>query len=194
VNGEGRGRDGQRAAEAETRSFLAEVWGWMKATVIALCAVVLIHEFGFNFSTVRGQSMQPTLQEGEWLFVDKAAMWLHPPRSGDIVILREPEQVRAGDHPYLVKRVVAVAGDEVEIRGAKLYVNGALRQEPYVDSAVEDGDYGPTVVGERQVFVMGDNRHRFASEDSRSFGAVPLRLIEGRADAILWPLERKGWL
>jgi signal peptidase I len=121
-------------------------------------------------------------------------VWLHPPRSGDIVILREPEQVRAGDRPYLVKRVVAVAGDEVEIRGAKLYVNGVERQEPYVDSAVEDGDYGPTVVGERQVFVMGDNRHRYASEDSRSFGAVPLKLIEGRADAILWPLAKKGWL
>jgi signal peptidase I len=188
--------DERRRPEAEggTRSFLGEVWEWTKATAAALLVVLLIHQFGFNFSTVRGQSMLPTIQEGEWLFVNKAVVRFGRLGRGDVVILREPSVVRSGDHPYLVKRVVAIAGDEVEIRRGKLYVNGREINEPYVDSPVEDGDYGPAVVGARQVFVMGDNRRRYASEDSRTFGAVPLALVQGRAEFILWPFSKKGWL
>jgi signal peptidase I len=186
-------RRGPEAA-AETRTFLVEVWDWAKVTAAALLVVLLIHQFGFNFSIVRGQSMLPTIQEGEWLFVNKAAVWLGQPRRGDVIIVKEPAVVSGGDRPYLVKRVVAVAGDEVEIRRGKLYVNGREASEPYVDSPVEDGDYGPTVVGARQVFVMGDNRRRQASEDSRTFGAVPLALVQGRAECIVWPFSKKGWL
>lgn len=180
--------------KAENRSFVAEVWDWMKATVAALVVVLLVHQFGFNFSTVRGHSMQPTLEEGEWLFVNKAAVAFGRPKRGDIIILKEPAAANADDHPYLVKRVVAVSGDKVEIRKGKLYVNGQQQAEPYIDTPAEDGDYGPTVVGIQCVFVMGDNRHRYASEDSRSFGAVPLRLVQGRAEFIMWPFSKKGWL
>jgi signal peptidase I len=178
----------------EARSFLAEVWDWMKATVAALIVVLLIHQFGFNFSTVRGHSMQPTLEEGEWLFVNRAAVSFGKPRRGDVVILKEPAVAGGDDRSYLVKRVVAVSGDKVEIRRGKLYVNGQEQAEPYVDTPAEDGDYGPTVVGEKCVFVMGDNRHRYASEDSRTFGPVPLKLVQGRAEFIMWPFSKKGWL
>ncbi|KIL42228.1 hypothetical protein SD70_01370 [Gordoniibacillus kamchatkensis] len=185
----------RRDSDAGERPFLAEVWDWMKATGVALLAVLLIHQFGFNFSTVRGQSMRPTIQEGEWLFVNKTAVWLTRPHRGDVVILKEPPVARStAEHPYLVKRVVAVAGDKVEIRRGKLYVNGQETDEPYTDSPVEDGDYGPIDVGPRQVFVMGDNRRLHASEDSRTFGPVPLSLVQGRAEFILWPFSKKGWL
>ncbi|MFC0215588.1 signal peptidase I [Paenibacillus chartarius] len=198
MNEEGGGRRrGGSIDDSDGRGFLAEVWDWMKATVVALILVLLIHEFGFNFSTVRGQSMRPTLEEGEWLFVNKTIAWLGSPQPGDIVILKEPEQAGGGmgsEHPYLVKRVIGVAGDKVEIRGAKLYINGIEKSEPYIDVTAEDGDYGPTVVEPGHVFVMGDNRHRYASQDSRSFGTVPLKLVQGRAEFILWPFAKKGWL
>lgn len=185
----------RRGSKAQARSLLAEVWDWMKATAVALLAVLLIHQFGFNFSTVRGQSMRPTIQEGEWLFVNKAAVWLGQPRRGDVVILKEPAVARSGgERPYLVKRVVAIAGDKVEIRRGNLYVNGQEINETYTESPAEDGDYGPMVVGARQVFVLGDNRRLHASEDSRTFGAVPLALVQGRVEFILWPLSKKGWL
>ena len=82
-------------------------------------------------------------------------------------------------HPFLVKRIVAIAGDEVQGRAGALYVNGDKIEEPYTDTLIEDGDFGPTRVGQGHVFVMGDNRHEAASGDSRRFGAVPIGLIQG---------------
>lgn len=72
-------------------------------------------------------------------------------------------------------------------RGGALYVNGEKVDEPYTDSPIEDGDFGPMHIGEGRVFVMGDNRHAAASADSRRFGEVPVSLIQGRAEYILWP-------
>lgn len=173
--------------QAEVRSLTHELWDWTKSILVALLVVILVHQFGFNLSTVRGHSMDPTLQEGEWLFVNKAITYFKSPQRGDIVILKETEEYAFTHHPFLVKRVVAVGGDEVKGRGGALYVNGEKVDEPYTDSPIEDGDFGPMHIGEGRVFVMGDNRHAAASADSRRFGEVPVSLIQGRAEYILWP-------
>ncbi|MBD0382347.1 signal peptidase I [Paenibacillus sedimenti] len=179
----------KRTKEIEAKSLTHELWDWAKSILVALLVVILVHQFGFNLSTVRGNSMQPTLQEGEWLFVNKAVTYLKAPQRGEVVILKEPAEQLILNHPYLVKRVVAIAGDEVEGRGGVLYVNGAAVQEPYTDSPIADGDFGPTQVGPGHVFVMGDNRQAAASADSRRFGAVPTSMIQGRAEYILWPIS-----
>lgn len=179
----------RHVADAEAKSLTHELWDWTKSILVALLVVILVHQFGFNLSTVRGNSMQPTLQEGEWLFVNKAVTYLKAPGRGEVVILKEPEEQFALKHPYLVKRVVAVAGDEVEGRGGVLYVNGDAVQEPYTDTPISDGDFGPIQVGPGRVFVMGDNRHAAASADSRRFGAVPASMILGRAEYVLWPFQ-----
>ncbi|MBP1157536.1 MULTISPECIES: signal peptidase I [unclassified Paenibacillus] len=166
--------------------FLLELWDWMKLLAISLLAVVLLHQYGFHLSTVKGASMQPTLQEGEWLFINKTIRFTGSPKQGDIIVLREP----AGSdtrHPYLVKRVVAVGGDEVHIRGGRLYVNGSPLEESYTNTLIEDGRFEPYMIMEGHLFVMGDNRHRYASNDSRSFGAVPISNVEGRGEMIVWP-------
>ncbi|MDR6554748.1 signal peptidase I [Paenibacillus qinlingensis] len=178
----------------ETKSFTHELWDWTKSILVALLVVILVHQFGFNLSTVRGHSMDPTLREGEWLFVNKAITYLKAPKRGDIVILEEPEKLALPRHPLLVKRVVAVAGDEVQGRAGVLYINGDKVTEPYADTPIEDGDFGPTVVGQGQIFVMGDNRHRSASADSRMFGVIPTSLVQGRAEFVLWPFEMAGKL
>ncbi|MEW9702422.1 signal peptidase I [Paenibacillus sp. SI8] len=179
----------RRSVNDEAKSLTQELWDWTKSILVALLVVILTHQFGFNLSTVRGSSMQPTLQEGEWLIVNKAITYLMAPKRGEVVILREPEERAMPDHPYLVKRVVAIAGDEVESRSGVLYVNGAEVLEPYTDSPISDGDFGPTYVGPGHVFVMGDNRHAAASLDSRRFGSVPTGLIQGRAEFVVWPLS-----
>lgn len=171
----------------EAKSLTHELWDWTKSILVALLVVILVHQFGFNLSTVRGHSMQPTLQEGEWLFVNKAITYLKAPKRGEIVILKETEEFVTVQHPFLVKRIVAIAGDEVQGRAGYLYINGDKMEEPYTDSLIEDGDFGPTRVGQGHVFVMGDNRHAAASGDSRRFGAVPIGLIQGRAEYVLWP-------
>jgi signal peptidase I len=170
-----------------------ELISWIKLIVISLLIVVPLHQFGFNFTLVQGQSMQPTLIEGERLFVNRAIFLWTQPRVGEIVILKEPKFTSWSD-PYLVKRVVAVAGDDVEIKAGRLYRNGLQVQEAYIDTKIEDGDYGPEQIRANHVFVMGDNRHFGSSKDSRYFGQVEVDLVVGRADFIIWPLSKLGEL
>lgn len=177
---------------AETHSgqgWPREMWEWFKMMAVALILVVLVHQYLFHVSAVRGNSMQPTLEEGEWLFINKTLRYAGSLQRGDIVVLREPADAEEGP-TYLVKRVVAVAGDEVHIRRGKLYVNGKEADEPYTETSIQDGRFEPLTVADGYVFVMGDNRRRYASNDSRSFGAVPLSLVEGRAEWIVWPIRQ----
>lgn len=166
-----------------------ELWDWTKALVIAAIIVLLLQAYVFQLSTVKKISMQPTLKENEWLFVNKIALEFGSLKRGDVVILKDPSD--GPEHKeYLVKRVVGMPGDTLEIRGGELYINGTLTVEPYTDAKIEDGDFGPTTVSPKHYFVMGDNRHERASRDSRAFKEVPESLIKGRADLIVWPISR----
>ncbi|UUZ82980.1 signal peptidase I [Paenibacillus sp. P26] len=178
-----------RTGEETETGLLMEVWDWFKSIVIAMIVVILLHQFVFHLSTVKGASMQPTLEEGEWLFINKTVRITGSVHRGDVVVIKEPSG-EDGLHPFLVKRVVAVAGDEVSVRSGKLYVNGQEAKEAYTDAPIEDGRFEPYTVAKGHIFVMGDNRHRYASYDSRTFGAVPLTDIEGRAQWIVWPLNK----
>jgi len=166
-----------------------ELWDWAKALVIAAVIVLLLKAYVFQLSTVKKVSMEPTLHENEWLFVNKIALRLGSLERGDVVILKDPSQ-NEGRKEFLVKRIIGIPGDTLEIRGGELYVNGDLKVERYTDSKIEDGDFGPTKVSPGHYFVMGDNRHRNASKDSRAFKEVPEELIQGRADLVLWPISR----
>jgi len=166
-----------------------ELWDWTKALIVAAVIVLLLRAYVFQLSTVKKVSMQPTLHENEWLFVNKIALKLGSLDRGDVVILQDPSG--AGEKKeFLVKRIVALPGDTLEIRDGELYVNGDLKVEPYTDSKIEDGDFGPTTVGEGHYFVLGDNRHMNASKDSRAFKEVPEELIQGRADFVVWPISK----
>jgi len=184
---------GQIVSTDHATDFMAELWDWMKSIVIALFLILLIHQYGFQLSPVKGASMKPTIEEGEWLFVNKTAYWANEPGRGDVVVIKEPEGERS-EHLYLVKRIVAVSGDEVYIQHGKLYVNGQSNEESYTDSLIEDGQFEPYTVEPGHVFVLGDNRARNASYDSRSFGAVSLNNVQGRAECIVWPIAKWGSL
>jgi signal peptidase I len=170
-----------------------ELLSWVKLILTSVVVVILLHQFGFNLTIVKGQSMSPTLHDGERLFVNRAVFLWGNPKIEDIVILKEPDFSGFGD-PYLVKRVVALAGDVIEIRQGELYRNGQKVTEVYTDLKIEDGDYGPDTVASGHVFVMGDNRGMGNSKDSRYFGQVPVDLVVGRADYRLWPFEQVGEL
>jgi signal peptidase I len=140
--------------------------------------------YGVALSVVNGTSMQPTLQNGDRLLVNKFMLLLRSPSVGDVITFRDPSDRTR----FLVKRVIGVPGDVIEIRGGSLYRNGVRVVEKYIDSVIEDGDFGPIRVQPGTVFVLGDNRHRFASRDSRydSVGLVPISLIDGKVEWILW--------
>ncbi|MFF2480181.1 signal peptidase I [Paenibacillus sp. NPDC058071] len=169
-------------------SWLLEAWEWTRTIAISFAIVMALHLFVFNLSTVEGRSMEPTLHEKEWLFVNKLVYLIGSPKAGDVVILVDP--VATGEkREFLVKRIVGVPGDRLEIYNQELYRNGLKVSEPYIDSKIEDMDFMPVTVEKGFYFVMGDNRHARASKDSRMFGAVPESLIRGRAEFIVWPLE-----
>jgi signal peptidase I len=149
--------------------------------VVLLCvgaAVVALRLFVVTSVRVAGESMAPTLHQGQVLLVDKLGDDVH---RGDLVVFHDPNQGTPS-----VKRVVGVAGDRVVIRDAVLSVNNREVPEPYVDRASIDGLYTPTtVVPEGHVFVLGDNRAR--SLDSRVYGPVALDDVDGRVLLRLWP-------
>ncbi|KAF6577902.1 signal peptidase I [Paenibacillus peoriae] len=166
---------------------------WLVTLLIAMVVLLLLNLFVFNLSTVRGHSMQPTLMESQHLFVNKLVYNFHDPGRGDIVILKDPDS-KLSSPRFLVKRVIGIPGDVIRVEHNQLYVNGELLNEPYTNSDVEDGDYGPFTVEPEHFFVMGDNRHTAASKDSRYFGSIKSQDLLGRAEFIFWPISEWKWL
>lgn len=175
----------------QTSRGMRELLDWLKALVVAVVIVFLLNQFVFHLSKVEGHSMDPTLADGEWLFVNKMIYLIRDPKIGEIVILENP---LGGREKYLVKRIIGVPGDTIEIANGRLYRNGEEVEETYTNSIIEDGNWGPIVVPEQSFFVMGDNRRRGESNDSRNsrIGPIPRELIKGKADYILWPLAQIG--
>jgi signal peptidase I len=171
-------------------SFAADLWDWGKSLLIALVVVVVTNQFIVTQSKVVGHSMQPTLSEGERLLINRFIYKFRTPHRGEVITFIDPDTAHPKPTKNLVKRIVALADDEVEVRAGLLYVNGALLEERYTDATIEDGDWGPFKVSPGHVFVVGDNRHKNASRDSRIFGTVSTELIIGRVEIVLWPFNK----
>jgi len=151
------------------------------AITLALTAIAVLGLRAGVAEAVRidGASMEPTLHNGQVVVINKLD---RTPERGDLITLRSPL-----DGEPILKRVVGLGGDIVEIRDAILFVNGVQVKEPYVDhKSVEGLYYGPVTVTAGSVLVMGDARAN--SIDSRSHGDVPLQEVTGTAVTRLWPL------
>jgi signal peptidase I len=146
------------------------------ATAIALALVLRV--FVVESFAVDGDSMRPSFADGDRVVVEKLAA----PGRGDVIVLRSQGLT-------LIKRVVAVAGDTIEVRGCRAVVNGTVAAEPGVDRSHTRRDPScrmPRVrVPAGTVFVMGDNRDD--SLDSRAFGPVPLDDVIGHVVGVVWP-------
>lgn len=174
---------------------------------------------------VRGESMNPTLNTGDYLIVLKTERWLSAwgIRSnyisrGDIIVTKAPPDNPASSEPlpsyleslpvlglanwdflrdvrfrpYLIKRVIGVPGDTVEVKAGVVYISGAKLTETYTSNARGVDDAPVTVVREGTYYIMGDNRTRGSSLDSRAFGLVRASDVAGRAVLRLWPPNRIG--
>lgn len=157
---------------------------WVVLALLGVSIALGVNQFILAMSVVSGTSMQPTLRDGDRLLINKFSFLFHAPQRGDVITFQDPSDTNR----YLVKRVIGVPGDRIEIKDGVLYRNGQIVTEPYIDTRIEDGSYGPVMVNKGTVFVMGDNRHRFASRDSRydTVGLVAVKLIEGKVEWIIW--------
>lgn len=185
--------------ELKRPSFLARLLHLVRETletiVPAILIALLINLFLAQATRVYGQSMEPNLHTDQRLIVEKVSynrylrqyLSFEGPERGDVIVIRLDEQ--GGE--LLIKRVIGLPGDVIEIHDGQVFVNGVVLDEPYLTS-VTSGYYGPTTVPPLHVFVMGDNRS--FSNDSRNFGAVPLKNVVGRAWFSYWPPEQVGFI
>ncbi len=146
-----------------------------------ILAVVLY--FGINAVSARvrvdGFSMRPTLQDGEYILVNKLAYKTGEPTRGDIIVFIFP----VNPQEDLIKRVIGLPGETVSVHNGVVKVNGAPLTEPYIASPpAYDGDW---VVPENQLFVLGDNRND--SRDSHQWRFLPIENVIGKAVLIYWP-------
>jgi signal peptidase I len=158
----------------------------LETVLPAILIALLINVFIGQATRVEGQSMEPNLHSDQRLVVEKVTYRFHGPQRYDIVVLKLPNQ---GDE-LLIKRVIGLPGETVEIRGGQVFVNGEPLDEPLVDEETLPGRNGQVTVPPLHVYVLGDNRNH--SNDSRSFGPIPIENIVGRAWLSYWPPEDLG--
>ena len=167
-----------------------EAYDWIQSLISALLICVLVFVFVVRIMDVHGSSMVPTLKNGDKLLVSDL---LYEPSRGDVVVFKKDEY---DNNKALVKRVIAVAGDVVNIdfENGIVYVNGEAVEEKYIDVSTNTKiDFiGPQTVPENCLFVLGDNRN--ASTDSRDkrIGMVDKRLVIGKALLVVYPFDEFG--
>jgi signal peptidase I len=173
-----------------TRAFV----DWVVVVGIALLVAILVRTFLLAHFVVDGTSMYSTLDTGDRVFVNKLSYRLHDPNRGDVVVLH---QIGNSTERDLIKRVIALPGETIEIRSCEVTIDGRRLEEPYLDPSVVTpgncgGDYTAKKVPEDSVFVMGDNRA--GSSDSRALGPIHESDLVGRAFVVFWPRSHWQWL
>ncbi len=178
-----------------TWNIVKGVLVWSKEIIIALVLVWLLLTFVAQNSTVYGSSMAPTLENGEMILMNKFIYRFTEPQRGDIIVFTYDDPIQGEE--YLIKRVIGLPGDTIEIMDGMVYINGtAYDESKYLEMSTEiSGDISyPFLVPEDSYFVMGDNRAN--SKDSRfsEVGAVSKDQIVGKASIRFWPLDRIGFV
>jgi signal peptidase I len=180
-----------RRLERETKKRRAGLAELVLTVVVAFVLVFgVVRPFVIEAYRIPSESMVPTLEVGDRILANKFIYHFTDPKKGDIIVF---DSVDEEDDQTLVKRVVGVAGDEIQVEDGVLFVNGEAQNEPYLNQELPfRGSYGPTEVPEGHIFVMGDNRGN--SADSRVFGPLPLENVKGEAFVRFWPISKIGSL
>jgi signal peptidase I len=172
----------QETTEAPTdrwvtvKSALREV---IETVLLTLLIFFLVRTLIQNFR-IEGSSMEPNLHDGQYLIINKIVYRFHPPERGDIVVFQFPRNPQRD----FIKRIIGLPGEKIEVRQGEVLINDQELEEPYAPKA---GSYswGPALVGENELFVLGDNRNN--SSDSHSWGMLPRDKIVGKAWVSYWP-------
>jgi signal peptidase I len=216
-----KGQDEPEGSETTSESTVAarrrhrSVWRELPVLiVIAFAIALLIKTFLLQAFYIPSGSMIPTLAVGDRVIVEKVSYWFGEADRGDVIVFEravadpradEDEGIwtQVGDAfkelfgfptegQDLIKRVIAVEGETVQASEGRVLIDGKPIDEPYLADGTTTETFGPVVVPEDSVFVMGDNRS--GSDDSRVFGPVPTDTIVGHALVIVWPPGDMGGL
>ena len=176
---------------------------WVTVLVVALVIAITVRTLILQQFYISGPSMESTMYQDNRVLVNKLSYRLHDIHRGDVVIFdRVTVDGEIVQHDDLIKRVIALAGETVSIKDCKVFIDGELLEESYLndydlaETELEDRCRVPVmddlVVPKNQLFVMGDNRPQ--SFDSRMFGPIEQSLVVGRAFVIIWPFNAAKFL
>ncbi len=193
---------GKQSPSGPRRHVLVE---WVVIVIVALVAALLIKTFAIQAFYIPSQSMEPTLMPGDRVLVNKLSYDFHPVHTGDIVVFRRPPNDTTPGIDDLIKRVIGLPGQTVDVANCRVYINGKELAQPYLPKGWQEptSEYctvwpassplpDPYKVPAGYFFVMGDNRQD--SYDSRYSGPLPSSYIVGRAFVRMWPPGRLGLL
>ena len=192
----------ERPPATRARRALGAALEWLVVGVCALGLALLLKAFLVEVFEIPSGSMEPTLMIDNRVVVYKLGYRMHDVNRGDVVVFHQPGQ--AADADDLIKRVVGLGGETVEIRDGRVYVDGTRLEEPYLAQAestypavpipgcVNPAEPDRCVVPKGEILVLGDNRPK--SRDGRYFGPVDVDTVVGRAFLKLWPPNDVGGL
>jgi signal peptidase I len=173
--------------------FFLFIWDLLKIVIIAALIVFPIRYFLFQPFIVKGESMVPNLQSGDYLIVDEISYRFNPPQRGDIIVLKYPLDTTQ----RFIKRIIGLPGETVEVKNGNIDIikggyDMTLNEKRYLPNLVSTaGDVNVTLKS-GQYFVLGDNRQY--SYDSRSWGILPKDDIIGRAVLRVFPLSTISYI
>jgi len=194
--------------ESPLKKNLRELVSFVKTIIIFIGVALLLRAVVIEAFKIPSGSMKPTLQIGDHILVTKLSYGLRnpfglgylfrwsSPQRGDIVVFTRPDEVQTPREDEsavnIIKRVVGLPGDEIEVRETTVYINGAALEEPYaryVLGGISQGDFPKTKIPEDHVFLMGDNRDE--SRDSRfwEYHFLDQNRIKGRAQLIYFSFD-----
>lgn len=165
---------------------------WVKTIVLSLIIALVITTF-IKPTIVKNYSMIPTLDENNFLIVNRLLYKQGTPKRGDIIVFRSPLKTVNGKDKLLIKRVIALPGEEIVITDGKVFINGDYLQEPYLVDPYTEGNIH-MVIPEGKIFTMGDNRRNSLDSRDDVLGLVDEDDIIGKAFLRLYPLNRLGFL
>ena len=185
------------ASTSRRGSSLRSLREWVLVVIIAVVVATVLRTYVVQQFYIAGPSMETTLFGDDRVLVNKLAYRLGDPERGDVVVF--DRITMNGDtiqHDDLIKRVIGLPGETIELRDCVVFVNGSALAEPWIDPILTDKtidattrcgtpDVSPTTVGDDQVYLVGDNRP--LSFDSRMFGPVDASVIVGKAVVVIWP-------
>jgi signal peptidase I len=163
----------------KSRSFLRDI----RDTVLMVLVIYTLVNLLAPRYIVEGASMQPSFETGEWIIVNRLSYLVGEPQRGDVVILDYPEP-----QEDLIKRLIGLPGETIEIHDGTVFVNGQALTEPYIKAPPRYRD--EITLGPDEYYVLGDNRNN--SRDSHAFGVVEASHFIGKAWMIYWPPEDWG--
>jgi signal peptidase I len=183
-------------ASVPSGSKWGELWRSQRDNILTVAIAILlafmIRGFVAESRYIPSPSMVPTLYPGDRIVVEKLSFRVRSPHLGDVVVFRPPAQLQAAGYPAdqaFIKRVIAVAGQTVQVHQGHVYVDQIPLKEPYITEP-PTYEMPAVLVPEGMLFMMGDNRNN--SNDSHVWGFLPKTNVIGRANIRFWPPGQIG--